>query len=357
MLLVSFKYKTPDWEMTGIHNLQLTNLMVGVNASGKSRTIRALIAAVSFMLSKYYSFQSQVFSVELDFISDTESFGHILYSFSVNNGVVIRETLTVDDKILIKRNRQRALLKDKRVNPPEDKLIVQIRRDKTEFPEIEKIMKWAEGVTFISFSALNPFTNSASQSLEINPILFSDLVGSFSNAEKRLFIKEAKSLGYKISDINVVSKGEHKWVEVKEPFIKNKIDEFLLSNGMLRVLYLIAFIIKMKENENKLSLLLIDDLGEGLDYKRAVDLAEKVFNACESNGLQLITSSNDGLIMDVVDLAKWQVLRKNNSKISSLNQTSHPDLFEEFNYTGLSNFDFFSSDFINSYQSEKSPHK
>lgn len=353
MLLDSFSYKTPDWKMMGLKNLQLTNLMVGKNASGKSRTIRALIASVSFLMSKSYFFQTPVFTAELAFISKNDNFKRLVFSFSVNNGIITQESLKVDDKKLIVRNRLTATLKGKRVSPPEDKLIVQIRRDKEEFPEIEKLMKWAEGVTFISFSALNPFTNGVSLSMEINPILFSDLVNSFSPSEKKLFIKEAKSLGYNITEISVYSKGEQKWVEVKEPYVKNKIDEFLLSNGMLRVLYLLAFIVRMKANGHRLSLLLIDDLGEGLDYKRAVDLGKKVFEACESHGLQLITSSNDGLIMDVIDLSKWHVVRKDSSRISFLNQTGDPDLFEEFYYTGLSNFDFFSSDFIDSYFNSK----
>ena len=353
MLLKSFKYKTPDWKLTGLNNLLLTNLLVGVNASGKSRTIRALIAVVSFMLSKPYFFQSKDFSVELTFAGDQEGFDRLLYAFSVRNGVIMKETLKVDDRSLIRRSSKSASLKHRAVSPPDDKLVAQIRRDKMEFPEIESLMKWAEGVTFISFSALNPFTNSVSRSLEINPILFSELVESFNGDENKAFIKDARSLGYNISKICVISKGEQKWVEVKEPFVKNTIDELLLSNGMLRVLYLLAFIIKMKANGKRLSLLLIDDLGEGLDYKRAKDLSVRVFEACEENSLQLITSSNDGLIMDVVDLSKWHVLRKSNSRVSAISQASNPDLFEEFRFTGLSNFDFFSSDFINSFLDSK----
>lgn len=36
--------------------------------------------------------------------------------------------------------------KDETINPPSDKLVAQIRRDKDQFPEIEMLMLWAEGV-------------------------------------------------------------------------------------------------------------------------------------------------------------------------------------------------------------------
>ena len=96
-------------------------------------------------------------------------------------------------------------------------------------------------------------------------------------------------------------------------------------------------------------MLLIDDLGEGLDYSRATHLGEKVFNECEKGNLQLIASSNDSFLMDVVDISKWQIVRRKNSKLSVLNQTNHPELFEMFRMTGLSNFDLFSSDFIDNF--------
>ena len=96
-------------------------------------------------------------------------------------------------------------------------------------------------------------------------------------------------------------------------------------------------------------MLLIDDLGEGLDYSRATHIGEKVFNACENGNLQLIASSNDSFLMDVVDISKWQIVRSKNSKLSVINQTNQPELFEMFRMTGLSNFDLFSSDFIDNF--------
>ncbi len=51
-------------------------------------------------------------------------------------------------------------------------------------------------------------------------------------------------------------------------------------------------------------------------------------------------------LMDVVDIAHWNVLQRNGNLVTALNIKNQPELFEKFRYTGLSNFDFFASDYI-----------
>ena len=96
---------------------------------------------------------------------------------------------------------------------------------------------------------------------------------------------------------------------------------------------------------NQLSLLLLDDVGEGLDYSRSIHFGKMIFDTCDASKLQLIASSNDAFLMDVVDISHWQVLRRKASKVSVINQSNNTKLFNEFRLTGLSNFDLFSSDF------------
>ncbi len=96
-------------------------------------------------------------------------------------------------------------------------------------------------------------------------------------------------------------------------------------------------------------MILVDDLGEGLDYKRATLLGKIIFDSCRTNKVQLIASSNDSFLMDVIDLSMWQILRRHKSRVSTINNTNTPELFDEFSMTGLSNFDLFSSDFIDNF--------
>ena len=162
-------------------------------------------------------------------------------------------------------------------------------------------------------------------------------------------IASAKRLGYGIQGLSTVRiGGEMKLVAVRERYVKNSVMDFQLSSGMMRVLYILCFLEYLKSTVNH-SLLLIDDLGEGLDYNRAALLGRRVFADCANEELQMIASSNDSFMMDVVDISNWQIVRRNNSKVEVINQANTPKLFEAFRMTGLSNFDFFSSDFIDNY--------
>lgn len=348
-MLSSFSYKTSGWELTEMSALKLTNLLVGKNAAGKTRTIRALQNVTSYMKMEPFLFHEGNFKAKMQFTNPEDASWRLTYQFEIEKGYVKAEQLTVCGKTLIKRDARKTLFKEDVINPPKDKLVVQVRRDKEEYPDVEALMEWAEGVIAISCSDINPYTILNGRPGYINPIPFSAIVEALSKEDKRVVIDEAKRLGYDIIDITLVdANGEIKLVAIKERNIQNGILDFQLSSGMIRVLYILCFLEYIK-HESIHSMLLIDDLGEGLDYSRAIHLGRKVFEVCEEENMQLIASSNESLLMDVVDIAKWQIVRRKNSKLSVINQTNMPELFDEFRMTGLSNFDLFSSDFIDNF--------
>lgn len=354
MILSSFSYKTSGWELTDINALKLTNLLVGKNAAGKTRTIRAIQNVTSFLRAKYFVFKDNFFKAKLVFSNTNDANWNMTYVFEINKDEVKSEQLIVCGRVLIKRDTKKATLNGDTINPPTGKLVVQVRRDKEEYPDAEALMEWAEGVVAISCSDINPFTILNGPASYINPMSFSDLVDSLTKDEKKKVIEEAKELGYDIVDISSLNaNGDIKLVTVKERYLQGGVVDFHLSSGMLRVLYILCFLLYIKHKDN-LSMFLIDDLGEGLDYSRATHLGEKVFEDCERENIQLIASSNDSFLMDVVDISKWQIVRRKNSKLSVLNQTNQSDMFDMFRMTGLSNFDLFSSDFIDNNLSSSS---
>ena len=60
-----------------------------------------------------------------------------------------------------------------------------------------------------------------------------------------------------------------------------------------------------------------------------------VFDYCSNSNVQLVASSNDAFLMDVVDIAKWQILQRNGSSVTTLNQSRNYDMFRSFRMTGL----------------------
>ncbi|MGM9675788.1 MAG: hypothetical protein ACI3X9_10035 [Bacteroidaceae bacterium] len=352
MILSSFRYKEQGWELTDLSPLHSVNLLVARNATGKTRTIRALQNVTSFMQMKETFLGIHTFEADLKYRDMMKPDWKMDYSFKLNNGIVEKEELTVNDVMLIKRTKTTAKYENQKINPPSEKLVVQIRRDKDLYPEIEQLMIWAEGVTYVSCSDINPFTIPGTGNF-INPYNFSELVEALSSVEMKKVLATAKGLGYNIASIKTIeaTKGV-RLVQVKERTISNEMVDMQLSSGMLRTLYLLCFVSVIKHNK-KLSMLLIDDLGEGLDYRRSIDLGKIIFEDFAQNGLQLVASSNDAFLMDVVDISNWQILRRKGYKVSTINQVANPDLFRKFRMTGLSNFDLFSSDFIESYTNQE----
>lgn len=52
MVLSSFGYKEPGWDLTELSPLKSVNLLVAKNATGKTRTIRALQNVTAFLQQK-----------------------------------------------------------------------------------------------------------------------------------------------------------------------------------------------------------------------------------------------------------------------------------------------------------------
>ena len=59
-------------------------------------------------------------------------------------------------------------------------------------------------------------------------------------------------------------------------------------------------------------------------------------------------STNDSFIMNAVDIEHWAVIMREGNKISLFNYENSKEIFEEFKFTGLNNFDFYASEFFKS---------
>jgi hypothetical protein len=135
---------------------------------------------------------------------------------------------------------------------------------------------------------------------------------------------------------------------IQEEDIKDKIFQQDISQGMFRVLSLIIQIKYLEYELNSGTTILIDDIGEGLDYERATKLIQYIIKKAEKleDNIQLIMTTNDRFTMNNVPLEYWIIIDKNsNGKISFYTEKTHSEIFNKFQRIGLSNFDFFSSEY------------
>ncbi len=63
-------------------------------------------------------------------------------------------------------------------------------------------------------------------------------------------------------------------------------------------------------------------------------------------------STNDRFVMNHVPLTEWSVLRRSGNRVVVHNHENSPEAFERFEFTGLSNFDFFATDFLDKEERE-----
>jgi hypothetical protein len=94
------------------------------------------------------------------------------------------------------------------------------------------------------------------------------------------------------------------------------------------------------------SCILIDDIGEGLDYGRSKSLIELIINKAKDSPVQLFMTTNDRFVMNKTSLKYWSIIKREGKKSLCYNSRNSEKIFDEFELTRLSNFNFFSSNYF-----------
>jgi hypothetical protein len=221
-------------------------------------------------------------------------------------------------------------------------------RDVKKFPYLEEIAMWAEQSYALKFGSLHPLMSidgtdySSVKAIAELPRMYEAL----SILDRDNVIDKLNGLGYEVVSIELEKLGNIPVLFLKEKDVSGKTTQFQISQGMYRALALLIYFQYLRSKQQTATFF-IDDLCEGLDYDRATKLGKFLLTALENN-IQLIATSNDSFLMEVVDLKYWNVLFREGTRVTGINAQSHPKIFEDFKFTGLSNFDFFSSSYLKS---------
>lgn len=341
MFLSDFTYKQASgWQLDSL-SLKRQNLVVGLNAVGKSRTIRAIGHVVRFIKGETDAFVED-FSCTLVFENGVK----LEYSFDILDGEIYAEVLRKNGNVLVSRERFSAKMYGETISPPSNKLVIQVRRDTIRFPEIEEIIQWAEHTSTFVFSNITTSPNSLSPyAISAEPLL-PVMFNRISESQREMMVTYMRDMKYQIDRIEAFEQENGvKMLHVFEKGVDFPMTPFDLSNGMFRVFCILIYML-YSSTLSEARCLMIDDLGEGLDYMRSIKLGKVIFDYCSNHDIQLIVTSNDSFLMDTIDLRYWNILQRKGNHVLGLNAESHPVLFEKFARTGLSNFDLLSSNFI-----------
>lgn len=360
MKLISIKYKlttdstSNDWILEEL-NLNGINLIVGQNAIGKSSVIRLLIKFSKLINNQIFIYAHNQTQAEWSLIFLTDKNEKLEYDLTIEyERDIYSEYLRLNGQLLLDRNSENTSLysykeqKLVKIKPPSDRLVLHIRRDIDEYPYFENLIEWAQGVILFEFSKVRPFYSDTSESPRDSGPYPNLIWGELNPESKKIVINDLNNLSFKIANIYLDDfnfKPDSKALYLLEEGLNNRLSEYQLSQGMFRALTLIVYVQHVIQFRNK-SMILVDDLGEGLDYERATKLGKLLVEKLENSNIQFIATSNDSFLMDVIPIKYWNILQRDGNTVSSLNYQNSKERFDKFLMTGLSNFDLFSSDYL-----------
>jgi len=268
------------------------------------------------------------------------------YETGYEDGRIVREELVEDNKLLLQRGREGfgkifANKLDAFIDfqPPSDELALAGRRDAIQHPFLSKYYEWGKSARHFRFG-----TPMGQDHLAVfrSDIAKKETDLKNTNQVVGIFHKGDVLFGDRYSEL--VSEGA-RGLRIKEKGLNVPTSHHYISMGMFRALSLIIQI-----NYSLLDLLpsciIIDDIGEGLDYGRSTDLIRLLIEKVRGTNIQIVMSSNDRFVMNSVPLEYWSVIRRLPNKSVVYNYHNSKEIFDEFEFAGLSNFDFFTSDYL-----------
>lgn len=333
------------------------NLLVGKNAAGKSRTLDAIRELAALMCGAQLVEDTKYHTQHFDFLF-TDNGNTYRYVLFFKDREIVEETLYLNDEKIIDREQKRIRPEGEThhttVNIDCAKLLIAQKRgdDSYYFP---KLIFWGAALRTFMFSdqleknkavkdlhILDEVNDSIENVGLVIPIFHwgcQDYGQEFEDA----ILESMNTLGYNLTDIAIKQGRKGYSINVEEDG-KYTVSQQEMSQGMFRALALFVLL----ENAIRRSLsvcIIVDDIGEGLDHERAKAFMDLIVKKTHDTQVQYFMSSNDRYVMNNIHLKYWTIIERQNEKSVFYNRNNSKKNFEDFKYTGLNNFDFFTTDF------------
>lgn len=355
------------WSVSKI-DLDSINLIVGKNASGKSSTIRVLRTLADLISGETTTDNILYNSAEYE-VSFNENEDIFTYRLEYNKGVVVKELLRKKQTILIDRKGNSGQIFYHQLNQmldfeTESGSLAISRKDIAQHPYLVGIQNWGKNLNHYVFSTAMgqnvPLSENenANKRISLKNSKFVADMFSYGNDNKEYIknvISDINTIDYNIENISI-NKLHHpvlpaKVIAVRENGLEGYTDQTEMSFGMFRALSLIIQLEYSIAN-NLSSCILIDDIGEGLDFNRSSKLIKLLIEKAKKFNIQLIMTTNDRFVMNAVDIKYWQIINRENGISVFYNIQNSKEAFDDFKFIGLSNYEFFASDYFKGFNAE-----
>jgi len=342
------------WEIKDVV-LTKQNVIVGLNATGKTR-LTNIISNLGKILSAKAKLDG---NWSLQFIKDEST--QYKFDLKINKNKIVCEKIWENNSLVLERTNKGGKIFSKSENlwhqytPPANELTFNVRRDLLHYPYLEDFINWAQGIKGYSFSGIKNNqisipTNPNEQFSDLSAVPF--IVHELQNNKEiiKKIIDDLNQIGYptdKIDSIGLQQPGIQNIfvVRLKETDLKCTTEQGIMSQGMYRALCLVVLIEYLLNTKKQVGTLIIDDLGEGLDYDRSIKLTKLLIKKSLAAEFQIIITSNDRFLINTVDIKNINFLTRKGHIVKSVNYTNNKEDFEKYILSGLNNFDFLQQKF------------
>lgn len=355
-----------EWSVRGL-TLGPINLLVGQNATGKSRTLHIIHAMGQLLSGKKKHVEAHwtlLFRNEAD---------EIRYELEICEGIVRKEILAKGGDTLLERGAAGTGKIDARDSEepmqfkiPETTPATIAKRDEYQHPFLEPLHEWASSLRYYPFGgpmgrdkvALpeEPGTNLPDPSdFEFVVALFKSGTERFGGKFEMKVREDMGRIGYALDEVGIEEVTDVTsaialvarplCLFAKESDLKAKTPQMVMSQGMFRALSLIVQTV-YAELSGVPACVVVDDIGEGLDFERSTKLIDLLMERARNNAFQLIMATNDRFVMNAVPLETWSCLRRTAGGSEVLNYDNSKELFDNFKLTGLGHFDFLTTEYF-----------
>ncbi len=366
-----FPKTSREWTLSGL-TLGRINLVVGKNASGKSRTL-STINGLGYLVTgrrKPSDFSTGTYEAIFDHKGRTQR-----YFIDILDRKVVSEQFSDGDKVLLSRGAGGVgkIFHEKQndhfeFQTPEGDAAIVARRDSIQHSFLEPLGQWGEGVRHYEFGdkmghgtlALVVQDGPIPDPRDVNAIvaLFRKGVKDFPDRFAAAVRDGMNAIGYEITEVDLMvptdimlmmpvgGRVDPLILFVQERDLPCRTQQTEMSQGMFRAISVII-LLSYAVIASRPSCIIVDDIGEGLDFERSCKLIDLMRRGAQESDIQLIVSTNDMFVMNEVPLDEWSVLRRQGNHVTVRNHENSKKEFEYFRFVGMSNFTFFEMDFAN----------
>ena len=370
---IKYSHKTAEreWVICSAHQeenspveLGKINLIVGANSSGKSRTLRAINELAMFLSGDLKISQTPAYGelFDVEFWNEN-THQDIHYLLKYEDSRIITEELTINGELYIERNESSSQMIYEGFGGMVDfeadaNMLAVARRDRMQHPYLVPLAEWGAAMSYYLFGkdlgqgvGLKSIDIDEKESFDLRNSrkvagIFKHGVDLYDGDYKQLIIDDLAEIGYSIEDIRLeilrYTDVPVYGLSVQEQGLSATTDQSEMSQGMFRALSLLIQI-NYALRSDKSSCIMIDDIGEGLDYHRSTKLINILVEKANRSHVQLLMTTNDRFVMNNVPLEYWQVITRDRGKVYFYNTHNSPDQFAQFDFYGLNNFEFFAS--------------